>query len=102
MISSTLACALTATGVIVAATAEDFPLTFRTIPAQEVIAFPGGYGTYGQLRLGKPTALRKEPKSVSAQPLYGECRERADRAGFLFRMIQQDFQCASWLAFCSR
>ena len=57
------------------ASGEDFPLTFRTIPAKDVMSFPGGSGSYGLLQVAKPTKLRKEPKAMSRHPLYGECRD---------------------------
>jgi len=50
------------------------------------MAFPCGYGSYGQLRLAKPAKLKKEPKAVSRRPLYGECRETSTGAGFVFRL----------------
>jgi hypothetical protein len=74
--------------VVLAATAsgEDFPLTFRTIPAKDVMSFPGGYGTYGQLKSAKPANLRKEPKAMSQHPLYGLCRDAPTGPAFLFRL----------------
>jgi len=66
--------------------AEEFPLTFRTIPAKDVMAFPGGYGAFGMLQLDKPAGLTKEPKAVSRHPLYGQCREGPAGAAFLFRL----------------
>lgn len=86
MIRSTFVCGLMAMAAVVTASAEDFPLTFRTIPAKDVMAYPGGYGTYGQLRLEKNGRLQKEPKAVSRHPLYGECPATADAAPFLFRL----------------
>jgi hypothetical protein len=77
LLPSLLAVALTAG-------AEDFPLTFRTISAKDVMAFPGGYGAFGQLRLVKPAKLNSEPKAASRRTLYGECRETSTGAGFLF------------------
>ena len=74
--------ALTAT---VAARAEEFPLTFRTIPAKDVMAFPGGYGASGTMRSTKPAGLRREPKAISRLPLYGQCGE-ATGTTFLFRL----------------
>jgi hypothetical protein len=71
---------------VVTASAEDFPLTFRTIAAKDVMAFPGGYGTSAQLRLVKPARLKKEPKAVSRHPLYGECGGTPAEAGFVFRL----------------
>jgi hypothetical protein len=86
MMRPTLLCGLLVVAGMVAASGEEFPLTFRTIPAKEVMSFPGGYGSYGQLRLVKPPRLDQEPKAVSRHPLYGECRETSTGAGFLFRL----------------
>ena len=57
-----------ALAAVVAAPAEDFPLSFHTIPAKDVVVFPGGYGTMVQLRLAKPAGLKAEPKAVSESP----------------------------------
>jgi len=86
MIRPTLACGLVAMAVALTAPADDFPLSFRTIPAKDVMSFPGGYGAYGQLRLVKPARLKKEPKAVSRRPLYGECGQTPTGTGFLFRL----------------
>jgi hypothetical protein len=79
-------CALVTVAAVVTASAEDFPLAFRTIPAQEVTSFPGGPGSYGQLRLAKPAKLMREPKTTSRHPLYGECSSGASGAAFIFRL----------------
>ncbi len=68
------------------ATAEDFPLKFETIPAQDVLEFPGGSGTYGMLALAKPGKIKNEPKAVSKRPLYGECRQMPSGPAFVFRL----------------
>ncbi len=86
MIRPTFVCALVAMAAVVTAPGEEFPLTFRTIPALEVMDFPGGYGSYGQLRLVKPAKVNKEPKAVSRRALYGECRETSSGAGLVFRL----------------
>ena len=64
MFRPTFLCGLVGVAVVVTATAEDFPLTFRTIPAKEVMSFPGGSGTYGQLATAQPAKLRKEPNGT--------------------------------------
>ena len=74
-----LAAAMTASG-------EEFPLTYRTIPAEDVMSFLGGSGSYGQLGLTRPTKLKKEPKAVSRHPLYGECRDTSTGAALVFRL----------------
>jgi hypothetical protein len=78
--------ALTLLAGLATGVAGDYPLTFKTIPAGEVMAFPGGYGAYGTVRITKPVGLKKEPKAISAHPLYGQCREGEAQAGFLFRL----------------
>ncbi len=86
MIRTTFVCGLAALVAGMAASAEDFPLTFRTIPAKDVMSFPGGPGTYGQVGLARPAKLRKEPKAVSRHPLYGVCRDTPTGPAFLFRL----------------
>ena len=78
--------ALVTVAAVIASSAEDFPLTFRTIPAQDVMSFPGNVGSYGQLRLAKPTGLKREPKAISQHPLYGECADSSGGGVFLFRL----------------
>ena len=79
-------CGAMAMAAAATASGEDFPLTFRTIPAKDVMSFPGGFGSYGQLRLDKPSRLRREPKAMSRHPLYGECRDTSTGPAFLFRL----------------
>ena len=79
-------CGALALAAAATASAEDFPLTFRTIPARDVMSFSGGYGVYGQLRVEKPAKLRKEPKAMSRHPLYGECRDTSTGPVFAFRL----------------
>ena len=86
MIRPTFVFGLVAMAAVVAASAEDFPLTFRTIPAKDVMSFPGGGGAYGSLGLAKPAKLRKEPKAMSRHPLYGVCRDMPTGPSFLFRL----------------
>jgi hypothetical protein len=68
------------------ASAGDYPLNFRTIPAKDVMAFPGGSGASGTLLTGKPATLKKEPKAVSAHPIYGQCRAGRGGPTFVFRL----------------
>jgi hypothetical protein len=86
MIRPTFVCGLVAIVAVVTASGEDFPLTFRTIPAKDVMSFPGGSGTYGQLSLAQPSKLRKEPKAMSRHALYGVCRDMPTGPAFLFRL----------------
>ncbi len=55
--------------------AEEFPLTFKAIPAGEIAAFPGGPGAYGSVRTGKPAEVKKEPRASSKRPLYLDARQ---------------------------
>jgi hypothetical protein len=86
MIRPTCVYGLVALATLATMRAEDFPLTFRTIPAKDVMAFPGGYGAFGTLRTAKPAALKKEPRAISAHPLYGQCGDVAISPTFLFRL----------------
>jgi len=86
MIRAAIVGAAVATVACLSAAAENFPLTFKTVPADQISKFPGGYGAYGQLRLAKPAGIKKEPKPVSKHPLYGECREDEDGPRFVFRL----------------
>jgi hypothetical protein len=79
-------CGALAVAAAATASGEDFPLTFRTIPAKDVMAFPGGYGVSGRLLLVKPANVTKEPKAVSRHPLYAECRETPATGGFIIRL----------------
>jgi hypothetical protein len=72
--------------IAITADAAEFPLTYRTIPAAEVMSFPGGYGATSQLRPMKPSALKREPKPVSRHPLYGDFHETPGGPGFLARL----------------
>jgi hypothetical protein len=79
-------CLLATLGAVITTGAGDFPLTFKTIPAKDVMSFAGSSGTYGMLRLQKPAVLKKETKAISRHPLYGQCREGRTETGFLFRL----------------
>ena len=68
-----------------AASAEDFPLTFRMIPAKDVVSFPGGYGLSAILQLPKPASLKRESVAYFRHPIDAECNQTPVNAGFLFR-----------------
>jgi hypothetical protein len=68
------------------ASAKDYSFDFKTIKAQDVMSFPGGYGTYGSLRAKKPAELNLEPAAVSQHPLYGYLGEGSEAKRFLFRV----------------
>ena len=72
MIKTTLLCGVVLTAIPFLAPAKDFPLEFKTLNAEEAMAFPGGSGISGSLRLDKPGAITKAPPAVSKHPLYGE------------------------------
>lgn len=61
--------------------AKDFSFDFKTIKAQDVMAFPGGYGTYGQIRLKKAGEF-KESAAVSKHPLYGRLGDVSNSIAF--------------------
>jgi hypothetical protein len=86
MMKMTVACGLLAMAGIVSASAEEFPLTFRTIPAKDVLAFPGGMGASMQLRPERPESLRREPRALSQHPLYGTTHEASTGASYLVRL----------------
>ncbi len=79
-------CGALALAAAATASGEDFPLTFRTIPAKDVMSFPGNSSTYAPLRLSKPTKLRREPTTLSGRTFYGECGDTRSGAGFLVRV----------------
>jgi hypothetical protein len=82
MIKTTLLCGAVLTAIPFLAPAKDFPLEFKTLNAKEVMAFPGGSGISGSLRLDKPGAITKAPPAVSKHPLYGELSIRTNRMWF--------------------
>jgi hypothetical protein len=86
MIRPAVVCVLMAVAGGSVASAEEYALKFQTIRAGQVMGFPGGYGSYGQLRLAKPAGVKKEPTAVSRRPLYGELRETAGGKGLVFRL----------------
>jgi hypothetical protein len=79
-------CGALSVAMVASALAEDCPLAFRTIPAKEVMAFPGGSGSIGSLQVAKPTKLKQEPKAISRHPLYGECRDTTTGAALVYRL----------------
>ena len=79
-------CTLMAVAGVSMGFAEEFALKFQKVRGADVMGFPGGYGTYGQLRLAKPSGLKGEPKAVSRRPLYGELRETPRGSRLVFRL----------------
>jgi len=77
-----------AMALVMAGTAvgEDFPLTLRTIPAKDVVSFPGNTGTYGLLKQSKPARLKKEPKAMSSKAFYAEGGDARTGLSFLARL----------------
>jgi hypothetical protein len=86
MIKRTVVCGLVAMAGVVIASAEEFPLTFRTIPAKDVMSFPGGFAGSISLRSERPEKLRREPRAVSQHPLYSVAREGVAGTGLLLRL----------------
>ena len=66
-------------------TAKDYPLEIKTIKAEQVMAFPGGYGAHGMLSLRKPAGLKREPRAVSRHAIYGQFGENGPNA-MVFRL----------------
>lgn len=71
------------------ATAKEFPLEFKALTAQEAMALPGGSGLYGQLQLGKPGNIAKEPPALSKHPLYGRLSSGGGRTNRLSFRIDE-------------
>lgn len=80
-----LTCGL-ATLAAVAGSAAEFPLTFRTVDAERAWTLPGGSGGYSQLETRKPSQLKREPKAVSAHPLYGSFSDSGPDRPVIFRL----------------
>jgi hypothetical protein len=76
-----LLCGAAMMAIPVCSSAETFPLEFKTLDAQQAMAFPGGSGTYGQIRLKAERTL-KEPKAISRHPLYGQLGDAPDDYAF--------------------
>jgi hypothetical protein len=85
MTRATLLCGTLALALAGTASAKDFSFDFKTIKPQDVMAFPGGYGVYGPIRL-KSESTTKQPKPVSSHPLYGRLGETTNGTGFAFRL----------------
>ncbi len=79
-----------AMAVAASAAAEDFPLTFRTMPAKDVMSFPGNAGANIQLRLAKPKDLKKEPKAMSSRAFYGEVGDSGAGPTLLVRLDESN------------
>jgi hypothetical protein len=82
MIKTTLLCGVVLTAIPFLAPAKDFPLEFKTLNAEEVMAFPGGSGISVTLRLDNPGVITKAPPAISKHPLYGELSIRTNRLWF--------------------
>jgi hypothetical protein len=88
MKTTTLFCSALALAMAGTASAKDFPLQFKTLKADQVMEFPGGFGSYGQVR-AKADRVLKEPKAVSEHPLYGRWQQQEEQKpgqGWLFRL----------------
>jgi hypothetical protein len=76
--------ALLAAGLL--AQAGTFPLTLKTLTADEARSCPGG-GSYGMVYAGKPQSvtIKAEPKAISTHPLYGRF-DSEGMPGMVFRL----------------
>jgi len=81
-----LVCGAVFMAIPVLSSAKDFPLEFKTLNAQEAMAFPGGAGIYGTIQPNKPAGIRKEPAAISKHPLYGELNGQTVRDRLYFRL----------------
>lgn len=86
MKTAALLCGVASLAAANLASAKEFPFEFKTLKADEVMNFPGGYGAYGQLQTKKPEALKQEPAAVSKHPLYGLFGEGTNEHRFLYRL----------------
>jgi hypothetical protein len=68
------------------AAGKDFPLEFKTLTAQEAMAFPGGAGLSGVFQGGRASGIRKEPPAISKHPLYGQLTGQTPSDRFWFRL----------------
>lgn len=82
MTKTMLLCGVVLTAIPFLAPAKDFPLEFKTLNAEEAMAFPGGSGISGSLQLDKPGAIAKAPPAISKHPLYGQLSARTNRLWF--------------------
>jgi hypothetical protein len=71
---------------ITLAEATEFPFEFKTLSATQAFSFGGGYGVSSQLKLARPAEVTKEPKAISAHPLYGQLGDPANKDACLFRV----------------
>ena len=65
-------------------TANDYPLTFKSLDAQQALTFPSGTTTYAMIQPAKPAGIVKAPPAVSRYPLYGQIPAGGDQ--LLFRL----------------
>ncbi|HEY5912414.1 MAG TPA: hypothetical protein VJA21_17570 [Verrucomicrobiae bacterium] len=86
MIRAAMVCAAAVIAAGFGATAANYPLTFKTVTADQISKLPGGYGAMGDLRANKPAGIKKEPKAISRHPLYGETREDESGPRYVFRL----------------
>jgi hypothetical protein len=81
-----MVCAAALVAAAFAAIAENYPLTFKAVTADQMELLPGGYGIYGDLRLAKPAGIKKEPKPISRHAVYGETREDESGPRYAYRL----------------
>jgi hypothetical protein len=69
-----------------AAIAGQYQFEFKSLNLEDTFAFQGGYGVTASLGLKRPADLKKEPKAISKDPLYGQVAAGTDKTGTLFRL----------------
>jgi hypothetical protein len=90
MTKSMLLCGAAFMAMPILAPAKDFPLEFKTVNAQQVMSFPGGYGAYGSLQASRPSDVTKVPAAVSKHPIYGQFSSQGNRMCFRLDESQGD------------
>ncbi len=86
MIRAAAVCTFAVFAVGIYATAETYPLAFKTVTAEQMDKLPGGYGLYGDLQGRKPAGIHKEPKPISRHALYGPTREDDSGPRYWYRL----------------
>jgi hypothetical protein len=82
----TFICGLAAYAVAGELAAKEFPLTLKSVTAEQAAALPGGAGAFAQLQAKKPPELKREPAGASGQSLYGVIGRGPGSSGMIFRL----------------
>lgn len=86
MKTTSLLCGLTALALAGELSAKEYPLTFKSLSAEEAAVLPGSYGVFAQLRSAKPPELKREPAGASKLSVYGLLPQAPGRAAMVFRI----------------